>query len=113
MILSILKIFPLPAKEQEVLEILLSVRGPTLAASGCLECSIYEEHDDEHAILYLEKWQSRRLMLSHIRSPLYPRVLKALELSDRQPEISFYEIGVSQGIELIERERSSVSETPQ
>lgn len=113
MILSMVKIFPAPAREQEVREILLSVKGPTLAAAGCLECSIYDDNDEEHAILYLEKWQSRRLMLSHIRSALYPRVLKALELSHRQPEISFHEIGVTQGIELIERERSLAADTLQ
>lgn len=108
MILSTLKIFPAPTKEQEILDILLSVRGPTLAASGCLECCIYEEHDEEHAIVYLERWQSRKMMLGHIRSSLYPRVLKALELSDRQPEIFFHEISATEGIELIERERSSM-----
>lgn len=106
MFLSIVKISPAPAKEQEILDILLSVRGPTLAGSGCLECGIYEELDDEYSILYLEKWQSKGEMMSHIRSALYPRVLKALELSDRQPQIFFYEIAVTHGIELIERERS-------
>lgn len=108
MILSLIKIFPANAKEQEILDILLSVRGPTLATSGCLECSIYEEHDDERAILYLEKWQSRKVMVSHLRSPLYPRVLKALELSARHPEIFFYELAGAEGIELIVRERSSI-----
>jgi quinol monooxygenase YgiN len=108
MILSILKIFPIPGKEQEVLDILLSIRGPTIAASGCLECSIYLEHDDERAVLHLGKWQSKGVMIGHIRSSLYPRVLKALELSERQPEIAFYEIGATEGFELIERERSSL-----
>jgi quinol monooxygenase YgiN len=108
MILSMIKIFPADAKQQEILDILLSVRGPTLATSGCLECSIYEEHDDEHAILYLEKWQSRKVMVSHVRSSIYPRVLKALELSARHPEIYFYELAGAEGIGLIERERSSV-----
>lgn len=108
MILSMIKIFPATAKQQEILDILLSVRGPTLATSGCLECSIYEEHDDEHAIVYLEKWQSRKVMVNHVRSLLYPRVLKALELSARHPEIVFYELAGAEGIELIVRERSSV-----
>lgn len=110
MILSTLKIFPAPAKEEEILDILLSVKGPTLAASGCLECSIYEERDDERAIVYLEKWQSRKEMLAHIRSAFYPRLLKALELSYRQPEICFYEVAATHGIDLIEKERSSVTE---
>jgi quinol monooxygenase YgiN len=108
MILSTLKIFPAPAREEEVLDILLSVRGPTLAAAGCLECSIYQEHDDERAIIYLEKWVSRREMISHIRSTFYQRLLKALELSHRQPEICFYDIATTYGIELIEKERSSL-----
>ena len=106
MFLSIVKIFPVSAKGQEILDILLSVRGPTLAASGCLECSIYTEHGEEHAIVYLEKWQSKGEMITHIRSTLYPRVLKALELSDGQPEIIFYEIAATHGIDFIERARS-------
>lgn len=109
MILSMFKIYPSHAKQQEILDILLSVRGPTLATSGCLECSICVEHDDEGAIVYLEKWQSRTVMIRHVCSPLYPRVLKALELSARQPEISFHELAGSEGIELIERERSSMA----
>ena len=106
MLLTTVKISPAPGKQKEILDILLSVRGPTLAVSGCLECSIYEENDEEHAILYLEKWQLRSEMIDHIRSALYTRVLKALELSVRQPEISFYEVSDSQGIELIEGVRS-------
>jgi quinol monooxygenase YgiN len=109
MILSTLKIFPAPAREEEILDILLSVKGPTLAASGCLECCIYEEHDDERAIVYLEKWESRKQMITHIRSAFYPRLLKALELSHRQPEICFYDIAAVHGIDLIEKERSSVT----
>ncbi len=113
MLLTMVKISPSPGKQQEILDILMSVRGPTLAASGCLECSIYEEHDEEHIVLYLEKWQSMNEMIVHIRSPLYTRVLKALELSVRQPEISFYEVSGRQGIELIEGVRSPMASVTQ
>jgi quinol monooxygenase YgiN len=107
MFLSMVKISPVPGREQEILDILLSVRGPTLADAGCLECSILEEHDDEKAIVYLEKWQSGTELCNHIRSAIYSRVLKALELSDREPEIWFHEITATQGMEVIERVRSS------
>jgi quinol monooxygenase YgiN len=113
MILSTLKIFPAGTREDEILEILLSVRGPTLAESGCLECSIYQEHDEERAIVYLEKWRTKKELITHIRSAFYPRLLKALELSDRQPEIFFHEIAVTHGIDLIEKERSSLGGTRQ
>jgi quinol monooxygenase YgiN len=109
MFLSMVKISPVPGREQEVLDILLSVQGPTLADAGCLECCILEEHDDEEAIVYLEKWQSDEQLCNHIRSSIYSRVLKALELSDREPEIWFHEITATQGMEVIERLRSSAA----
>jgi quinol monooxygenase YgiN len=109
MYLTVVKISPVPGREKEIIDILLSVRGPTLADAGCLECSILEEHDDEKAIVYLEKWQSGEELCNHIRSAIYSRVLKALELSDREPEIWFHEITVTQGMEVIERLRSSTA----
>ena len=109
MFLSMVKIYPIPGREQEILDILLSVRGPTLADAGCIECSILEEHDDENAILYLERWESGTELCSHIRSAIYSRVLKALELSDREPEIWFHEITATQGMEVVERVRSSTA----
>jgi quinol monooxygenase YgiN len=109
MFLAIVKISPAPGKQQEILDILMSVRGPSRAVSGCLECSIFEEHDEEPVILYLEKWRLRSEMVDHIRSALYTRVLKAMELSIEQPEISFYEISGRQGIELIEGVRSPMA----
>ena len=107
MFLTVVKISPVPGREQEILDILLSVRGPTLADAGCLECSILEEHDDEQVIVYLEKWQTGEEMLNHIRSAIYSRVLKAMDLSDRKPEVWFHEITATQGMEVIERVRSS------
>ena len=106
MLLVMVKISPAWGKEREVLDILHSVRGPTLAVSGCVECSIFEENDEEHSIVYLEKWQTKEEMITHIRSPLYSRVLKALDLADRQPGIWFYDIAGTQGMELIESVRS-------
>ncbi len=106
MLLTMLKISPVRGKEQELIDILHSVRGPTLAVSGCVECSIFEENDEEHAIVFLEKWRTKEEMITHIRSPLYTRVLEALDLADRQPGIWFYEIACIQGMELIESARS-------
>jgi len=69
MILSMVTISPGPEKRLAVLEILLSVKGPTLAEQGCLSCCIYEEHDEVHVITYMEKWQSTAEMsTSDLRS---------------------------------------------
>lgn len=67
-----------------------------------MECSTYEEQGEDHAVIYIERWRFRAEMIDHIRSPLFFRVLTALELSERPPEICFYEITGTEGMELIE-----------
>jgi quinol monooxygenase YgiN len=107
MILSIVNIVPSGGKRQEILDILFSVKGPTLAAPGCLACSIYEEQGEEQAIVYYQLWQTPEEMYRHIRSALYSRVLQAMELSTREPEIRFHTISETRGMELIESLRGS------
>jgi quinol monooxygenase YgiN len=107
MMLAMVKIVPSPGKRQEILDILLSVKGPTLAVPGCRACSIYEEHGAEQAIAYVELWQAPAEMYRHLRSPLYSRVLEAMELSARKPEICFHTVLRTEGLELIESLRST------
>lgn len=106
MILAMVKISPDPAKRQELIDILLTVKGPALATSGCRSCSVYEEYD-ETAVVYLELWDTESEMRQHIRSPLYSRLLEAMELSVNSPEISFYTIAKTVGINLIGEVRDS------
>jgi quinol monooxygenase YgiN len=101
-ILSIVKIMPVPEKRKEILDILLSIRGPTQAIHGCLACSICEEDGDERVIFYIEHWRSREEFIRHVRSDLYTRILEAMELSRKKPEISFLEVSAIRGMELIE-----------
>jgi len=100
------KISPEPAKRQELIDILLTVKGPALATSGCRSCSVYEEYD-ETAIVYLELWDTEAEMKQHIRSPLYSRLLEAMELSVSSPEINYYTIAKTAGISLIGEVRDS------
>ncbi len=102
MILSIVKISPLPGKRKEILDILLSIKGPIQATHGCLACNICEEEEEERIIFYLEHWRSWADLIQHIHSNLYTRMLEAMELSRRRPEIFFYEISDIKGMELIE-----------
>ncbi|MFH0904315.1 MAG: antibiotic biosynthesis monooxygenase [Methanobacteriota archaeon] len=106
MILSILKISPMPDKRQAVIEILMSVGTMTRLKHGCMGSDIYEQSGDRQKILYIEKWQSKEDMHRHIRSDLYLRVLNAIELANEPPEICFHEGSETTGIELIEAIRT-------
>ncbi len=103
--LSLVRIAPVPEKREEVLDILLSIKGPTQAESGCLACWILEENGEDPALVYVEKWRSSAEMHRHMRSPLYARILQAMELSHTEPQVCFYEIVETSGLELIEQVR--------
>jgi quinol monooxygenase YgiN len=105
MMVSIIKIVPIRGKRNEVMDILVSVKGPTLASSGCLECRVCEERGDEYTIIYLEKWQSVEAFYRQIRSNIYSRVLGAMELSRKRPEVFFLKIAETKGMELIKELR--------
>lgn len=102
MIIASIRIDPVPDKRQSVIDILMSIKTLTSLKHGCLSCEIYEENGDGQKILYIEEWQERELMYQHIRSNLYLRVLNAVELACKPPEIHFYEDSETTGIGLIE-----------
>ena len=110
MILSFVKINPLPGKQQVVVDILRSVIGPTRVKSGCMDCAVYTDQGKVPAILYLEQWQSREPLERHIRSELYFRVLSAMELANEAPEIYFHEVLDTRGLEYVEALRTPLPE---
>jgi quinol monooxygenase YgiN len=67
--------------------------------------SIYENCEDEPAILYLEQWRSQKELHRHIQSHLYLQILTAVDLACEPPEICFHEVTNSEGMELIEKLR--------
>lgn len=106
MIIASVRIVLLPKRRTEILEILRHVQSLMRSSPGCVSCTIYEEQGEAPAILFLEQWRSREELHRHIQSPLYLQLLAAMDLASEQPEIRFYEVTKSQGMELVEALRS-------
>jgi len=106
MVISILRIFPSHEQRRQLLGLLRSVQGPTQAQPKCLSSRIYEEDGYESAVLYLEQWDSEPALQQHISSDLYRRVLAAVELSSRSPEVAFHAVSGTSGMDLIESLRN-------
>ena len=106
MIIVLLKINPQAGKRQDALDIFRSLELPLQGQPDCLACEVYEAHESEGEILYLEKWRNPEALNRHIQSPLYMRVLTAMELASKAPEIWFHKIADSRGMDLIEEVRS-------
>jgi quinol monooxygenase YgiN len=105
MLISTLRIVPSPKQRSEVLEILLSVLGPTEIQPGCLSCCVYEEKGPDRAVVFCAHWKTSAALREHILSDLYPSLLAACELSSQPPEVCFHHVSATQGMDLIEQLR--------
>jgi len=105
MLQSIVRIYPRPGAEQTVLEVLESMKGQIAALNDCLGCSITVEVGEGGAICYSEQWSTREALDRHLSSPLFGRVLEAMEFSNTTPEVEFYEVTEVGGLELVEKVR--------
>lgn len=105
MILATLRMDFIPEKLSEAVHILHSNIERTLAKSGCLGCSVYEDTNKQH-IVYEEKWRNDEDLQRHLRSEDYQKVLLVMEMAITPPEIRFDTIISSSGVETIEKARA-------
>ncbi len=85
------------------MDILISMKGPTSVKSGCLQCSVLEEHGNEGAIFYVEKWESEETLNVHLHSAHYSRVLKAMDLAKEMPKVMFHTVSCTHGLEFVKK----------
>ena len=107
MIVGTLRILPAPDRRAAVLEVLRSVRGPVQAQPGCVDCQILEEEGPDHALVFIERWDSDELLAKHLRSESYRHILGAIELSGGKPDVRFDHVTTTEGLELVERSREA------
>lgn len=106
-VFSVIQLFPSARKERQLIEIMRSVQDLTRPQAGCLGCWLSEQDAMHNNIRYLEQWESEEALTHHIASELYRRILAAMELSSKQPEVRFYLTNEVKGFELIEQIRTS------
>lgn len=107
MIVGTLKLLPPPQRRDQVLDIFRTVQGPVLAQIGCTACHIYEEQSPERAVVLVEIWTDQASLDEHLRSESYRLILGAMELSSEPPLVRFDTVSATEGMELIERLRTS------
>lgn len=105
MVFSIIRLFPGAKQRIQVIDLLKSVQDLTRPTPGCVGCWVSEEDYLHNHVRYAEQWESEQAFHNHLRSDLYRRILNAMELSKRPPEVSFYHTTEKQGFELIETVR--------
>jgi quinol monooxygenase YgiN len=88
-------------KRDEVLQVLLSLKGPTEVARGCRACRILQDAVDDHVITYLVQWDTQDEIEEHLRSERFRRLLPYIEMSLEPPQVEFSTIDRVRGIEFL------------
>jgi quinol monooxygenase YgiN len=70
-------------------------------------CAIHEEDNNQRSIIYMEQWESKEALQQHIQSNIYLMILNAMELAAEVPEIHFYNVLETMGLEFIAALRSN------
>jgi len=107
MILSTLRMTIPPKKRDEVLKILTTTAQCCKMRGGCLSCHIYEDAQEDDVLMVEETWRSEEDLERHLGSGEYRNVLMVMEMALKHPEVRFYTVSTSTGIETIEKARSS------
>ena len=94
-------------KQNEALEILGSITEQIQFEPGCISSRLYQDVQEELAIMIEEIWASETELQHHLRSDKYRRVLLVVEMAAEPPEIRFDTIIHSSGVETIEHARST------
>ena len=100
--IATIKMTPPHREKQKVLGAFRTILLRTGGSPGCLECAFFAEPDPGDAILVVERWSSESDLRRHLQSETYRRVLELVELSQEPPEIHFYRVVESSGLELVE-----------
>lgn len=109
MILSIIKIYPAAGYAPAVIDVLESMKAALGAIAECTVCSVAFETGEDGAIVYTEVWSSQEAHENHLCSPIFSRVLEAMEFSRKRPVIEFFIVTESGGMEVIERARAGLT----
>jgi hypothetical protein len=107
-IFSVIKCFIPIERRAEAVEILVAMQGRLGICTDYIGSWIEERDQPCSHIVYVERWLSEEALYSHIQSSAYRHVLAVIEFSGRAPEINFFFVSQTKGIELIQdlREKS-------
>lgn len=95
-------IMKIDSGNKESLEkIILPVISRTRYLPGCVKSEIWY-NDESSEIMVNEIWRKECELERHIGSPLFKKLLAALELSAGQPDIRFFDCQHMRGLDFIE-----------
>ncbi|MDA0229023.1 MAG: putative quinol monooxygenase [Proteobacteria bacterium] len=80
-----------PGKEQELVDTLLSLVGPTRQEAGCINYHLHRSTEDPRRFMFYENWHSKKDLDAHLTKPhLVPLLSRTDELLDGEVVLEFF-----------------------
>lgn len=100
---------PLPEKQLEVMQTLLSMIEPTSKEAGCLSYNVFCDIEDRNRFNLLGEWETREDLDHHITSHRFGAMLGIKALLSEPLEIQIHTVSQSEGMEAIQAARNKGS----
>jgi quinol monooxygenase YgiN len=80
-----------PGKEQQLIDTLMSLVGPTRLEAGCINYHLHVSNEDPSRFMFYENWASKKDLDDHLAKPhLVPLLSRTDELLDGEVRIEFF-----------------------
>ena len=105
-----LRIVPQPRRTAELIHALRLQMSRTEAQPGCLQCRLIQDQQQPNIVFYHEEWDGWSEIEKHIRSVRFSRILELMELSTVTPELSFFDVNETRGMEYVQKLRTATAD---
>jgi len=78
-----------PDQSEEFNYLLQSIIGRTQFVPGCLKCSCWNSAEEPGNFLMMEEWESPEVLKQHFSSPVFHKLLMAMEICITRPDVRF------------------------
>lgn len=100
-ILATLKMVVQPDRRVDLLKTMMGMLEPARVEKGCLSYRLYEDIENRDAFLLMEEWAAQEDVERHISKESQRRLLALMDLLIEEPELRFYTVSRTVGMELI------------
>ena len=107
MVLVHMRITASTRQRREILKTLRALAASTAARRGCASVRVLQEVDNHNSFLWIEQWDSEADLERYMRSDEYRALLAVIDMSMRQPDIRFFTVDRTAGMEMIAEKRAA------
>jgi len=99
MILVVIRMNVLSEKRLELTQTLAALSASIEMQKGCQRCDFCQSTEDENRLFVLEEWDSRKSLITHLKSKLFGVFRGAVYLLEGPYEIVFHTVGAAARME--------------